>query len=124
MQLTRREIDGVLVLSFAETVDLEGDASRSFRDRILRVIEEGRTNLVFDLGGAGFVDSSGIGVLVAALKSLRGRGGDLRLANVPPHLRNVLTVTRLDRVFDRFETVEEAVVKARDPAMVRGEIRP
>ena len=121
MQVTRREFESVLVLSFPEAVELEGEASRRFREKIRRVVDEGRKNVVMDLGGVTFIDSSGLGALVSTLKALREAGGNLRLANVPARVRSVLEVTRLERVFESFDTVEEALDAARGVNPLREE---
>jgi len=109
MELTRRQIGSVLVLGFAEPLALEGDSSAAFKERIRSLTGEGRRNLVVDLGNVDFVDSSGLGALISALKVLRAGGGDLKLANVGEQVHSVLEITRLLRVFDTFPSAEEAL---------------
>jgi anti-sigma B factor antagonist len=54
--------------------------------------------LVVDLGGTEFIDSTGLGVLVRALKRLRHHGGELVVRSPRPNARKVLAITCLDRV--------------------------
>jgi anti-sigma B factor antagonist len=109
MELTRRQIGSVLVLEFAEPVSLEGDSSAQFKEKIRGLIGEGRKSLVIDMGRVGFIDSSGLGSLISALKVLRANGGDLKLANIGEQVYSVLEITRLLRVFDTFESSEMAL---------------
>ena len=109
MELTRRQIGSVLVLEFAEPVTLEGDSSALFKEKIRGLIGEGRRSIVIDMGRVGFIDSSGLGSLISALKVLRANGGDLKLANIGEQVYSVLEITRLLRVFDTFDSSEEAL---------------
>ena len=65
--------------------------------------------VVVDLTAVSFVDSSGLGTLVAGLKALRASGGAFKLAGPGQQARTLLRLTTLERVFPIFETVEEAV---------------
>lgn len=107
MQITRREIGSVLVLSFAEPVELEGDASARFRARTVEAVAEGWRTVVLDLGNVEFLDSSGLSALVSGLRAMHARGGELVLASVPERVRTVLEVTRLLKVFELSESAEE-----------------
>ena len=73
MELTRKQIGSVLVLAFAEPIALEGNTSALFKEKIRSLIGEGRGSLVIDMGSVGFIDSSGLGSLISALKVLRAR---------------------------------------------------
>ncbi len=115
MELTRRQIGSVLVLSFAEPLNLEGETSGDFKEKIRSVIAEGHRNLVVDLGQVAFIDSSGLGALISALKVLRANKGDLALANVSGPVRSVFEITRLLRVFVTYDTAEEALREMLSP---------
>jgi anti-sigma B factor antagonist len=83
------------------------------RARLVAMLSDGDPQLIVDLEGVRFLDSSGLGALVAALKLARSRGGDLRL--VCEHqrsVRKVLQVTGLDRVLERFDSVADAAAEA------------
>ena len=114
MELTRRQIGSVLVLAFAEPVSLEGDSSARFKEKIRSYVGEGRSSLVIDMGRVTFIDSSGLGSLISALKVLRANGGDLKLANIGEQVYSVLEITRLLRVFETFETSEQALAAIED----------
>jgi anti-sigma B factor antagonist len=107
-----------------ERLDLE--VAAEFRQELLRRIDDGDRCLVVELSGVSFLDSSGLGALVSALKLLKtsrerrrarrpgdalrmDQRGDVRLAGVQPQVTSLLEIIRLDRVFASFQTVEEAV---------------
>ena len=90
---------------------LDAEVAPAFRDALLKVIENGHGNLIVDLHGVDFIDSSGLGALVSAFKRLKGAAneGDIRLANVQPPVNSVLEIIRLNRVFSKYSSVDDAV---------------
>ena len=79
------------------------------RAQLIALLSDGKPHLIIDLEGVDFLDSSGLGALVAGLKLAQSRSGDLRI--VCEHqrsVRKVLEVTGLERVLDRYDTVDEA----------------
>ena len=66
-------------------------------------------NFVFDLSAVDFMDSAGLGALIAALKRITERGGDMKLACLQKKPRMVFEITRAYKVFEIYDTVEEAV---------------
>ncbi len=80
------------------TGDLDVESSGDLREALLGALDRSST-VVADLGGVQFMDSTGLGVLVGALKRCRAAGGDLVLRNPNAPLRKTMRVTGLDRVF-------------------------
>lgn len=76
------------------------------------VDQEGRTSIVVDLAGTDFMDSTGLGALIAGLKTTRRAGGDLRIARPGTQVMTVLQLTSLDRILHPHDTVEECFVLA------------
>lgn len=74
-------------------------------------VAKGLHRLVVDLHGVPFIDSSGLGALIGALKSTRVAGGDLRIARAGDQVRYVLEISMLDRVLLCHATVEEALAR-------------
>ena len=97
------------VVAFSDRVNLEGDDSVVFKDKLKAFVADGHDRVVMDLGNVAFMDSHGLGALIGALKALKQAEGHLVLANVSEPVAAVLRVTRLDRVFDVKPTVEEAL---------------
>ena len=79
-----------------------------FRSR-LRTLLPVHAKLVLDCAELEWVDSGGMGALVAIFVSFRSFAGDIRLAAMPPNVREGLKVCSLDKVFQSFETADEAV---------------
>lgn len=98
---------GVVVLSGR----LDMLAAAELKSRIQRLVAEGWSQLVLDLSGVSFIDSSGLGALIGGLKAARTAGGDCRLARPVEQIRYVLQVSTLDRVLVQYPTVEEALAQ-------------
>jgi anti-sigma B factor antagonist len=82
----------------------------ALRDRVLAAAAEGHRRLVIDLSGVPFMDSSGLGVIVACLKRLRESGGDLALVTAPGSPPSkLLSLTGLDRAIPTSSTPDEAL---------------
>jgi anti-sigma B factor antagonist len=110
MQIDIATNNGAAVVKPADNrLDLQ--VAAEFRAALLQLIESGQHRVVVDLGDVTFIDSSGLGALVSALKTLKmlKRDGDLRLANVQPPVVAVLEIIRLHRVFSSFPSVDQAV---------------
>ncbi len=72
-------------------------------------IEKGQHELIVDLGGVTFMDSTGLGVLVGRLKMVRQREGTMRLVCAHERVLKVFTITGLDKVFEIYPSVDEAL---------------
>lgn len=71
--------------------------------------EQGKKNVVVDLRKVRFMNSSGLGMLISGLTTMRNGGGDLRLANVIDRIQSLLVITKLITVFKHYDSVDEAV---------------
>ncbi len=71
--------------------------------------EKGQNNVVIDLSKTKFMNSSGLGMLISGMTTMRNAGGDLRLANVADRIQSLLIVTKLITVFKHYPSVEDAV---------------
>jgi anti-sigma B factor antagonist len=86
---------------------VEGDA---FKAAMNRLKDEGKTHVVINLGTTDLMDSSGIGLLISALTSMRRADGDVRLANMQKRVKNLFLMTRLlGPVFDDYDSVDAAL---------------
>ena len=81
------------------------------RERLLQLVSHGNHHLVVDLDGVDFLDSTGLGVLVGALKRVRTNDGELTLVCTQPRLLKVFDITGLDRVFTLYDSVDFAVAE-------------
>ena len=99
--------DGVAVLRLDGRLNMV--SAPRLKDAVTRTVQHGRTKVVVDLSAVGFMDSSGLGALIAGLKRARQDGGDLRLAGVTSQVSTVLALTNLDRVLRAHPSVQEAL---------------
>jgi anti-sigma B factor antagonist len=79
------------------------------KKKVLDAVEGGERKFVIDFAATGYIDSSGLGVLVSLAKKVREAGGDLRLAGLNDDLRTLFELTKLDTLFTIVDSVEEAV---------------
>lgn len=98
---------GLAAVRLAGHLDL--DSARELRRCVGETVGDGARNVVIDLAGVTFVDSSGLGALVGGLKCARQAGGELRIAAAGEQVRMVLELTKLVRVLWPYETLDEAL---------------
>jgi len=96
----------VLVLSGQMLLD---DGDLAFGKRIRELVERGIVKVVVDLGGVTYIDSSGVGMLVAKMKTLKERGGDIRLLNLNRRAESLFGMLKLLIVFETFQDEAAAV---------------
>lgn len=91
----------------------EGRLNMASAPQLRAVVSErasaGQSQILIDLSGITFIDSSGLGALIGGLKTARQAGGDLRIAAPTEQVATVLGLTNLDRVLRPFATVEDAI---------------
>lgn len=107
MAMKERKVGGVAV--FELSGNLLGDDADKFQGRLHSLKSEGTKIVVLDMGGVHLMNSSGVGMIIAGMKTLREVDGDLKLARLPERPYSILAVSRLLPVFDVFKTVDEAV---------------
>lgn len=86
-----------------------GPDGSKLHDTLHSLKEAGKKNIVVDLSKVKFMNSSGLGMLISGLTTMRNAGGDLRLANVADRIQSLLVITKLITVFKHYESVDEAV---------------
>ena len=99
--------------NIAEQVDVSGEidvyTSPKVKDTINALIEKGAYNLIVNLEQVRYIDSTGLGVLIGALKKVREHEGHIFLVCVDQQIKKVFTITGLVKIFRIFNTNEEAV---------------
>ena len=91
-----------------------GPDGSKLHDTLHELKEGGKTNVVVDLSKVKFMNSSGLGMLISAMTTMRNAGGDLRLAKVADRIQSLLVITKLTTVFKHYESVEEAAKSYED----------
>jgi anti-sigma B factor antagonist len=99
---------GVAVVELEGAITL-GDELALLRDMVLGALTEGYTNILLDLEGVSYIDSAGLGELVACNALADGRGGDVKLLHLQKKIRGLLQITKLITIFETFEDEREAI---------------
>lgn len=108
MILTHRNVEGIDIVALSGRLVI-ADVPQ-IRQQLLAIIEQGNGKLILHLAEVGFMDSSGLSVLVSVFKAARVRGGDIVLLGLSPTVRSLIELTRLQQVFSIFD--DEAVALA------------
>lgn len=102
------EKNGICVLELEGTITL-GGGDMTMRDLIKGLLSQGKKSILVDLGGVSFMDSTGLGELVAAYTTARHQQATLKLVNLTKKIKDLLSITQLLAVFESYETMDEAV---------------
>lgn len=97
-----------VVIEFKGNV-MGGPDAVSLNEELHDLIEQDKTNVVVDLGKVKFMNSSGLGMLIGALTTMKKAGGDLRIANATDKIESLLIITKLITVFKHYKTLDEAI---------------
>jgi anti-sigma B factor antagonist len=107
---TERLGDSTFVIALTGEVDLY--TAPEFKQQLLDAISKGAKNVVVDLTGTTFIDSTTLGVLVGGIKRLRGQEGQLSLVCSDRNIAKIFEITGLDRVFQIYPARDEALAAA------------
>jgi len=108
MKATVRQVEGVVVVDLSGQIKL-GEGSSVLRDTVKDLLSKGHKNILLNLGNVSYIDSSGIGELVAAFTSVRNQGGELKLLHLTRKIHDLLQITKLYTVFDVRDDEAEAI---------------
>lgn len=86
-----------------------GPEAQEFHQLLSDFLDSGKTNIVIDLGGVKFMNSTGLGMLISGYTSVKNKGGSLKLANATDKINSLLVITKLVTIFENFESVDAAV---------------
>jgi len=107
LRLSTRVVDGVTIVDCNGRI-VFGEESALLRDTIKKLINE-NSQIVLNLGSVTYIDSGGLGTLVALYTTAHNAGGAVKLANLTPRVGDLLQVTKLLTVFEVYDSEEEAV---------------
>lgn len=111
--IDEQEFGDVTVLTLRGQILLD-DGDLVFRRKIHELVDRGRVKIVVNLADVDYIDSAGIGMVVGKLKTVRERGGDMKLLNLNTRGQRVFGITKLVFVFETFDN-ERAAVKSFTP---------
>lgn len=107
MQLNTQTTDDVLIIHVDEH-RIDASVAIQFKDTVRGLIADGPKQVLLDLARVDFLDSSGLGAVVAVMKHL-GKDRQLILSGLTPNVAKVFRLTRMDRVFRIHDSVDDAL---------------
>jgi anti-sigma B factor antagonist len=108
LNISERQAGDVTILDLDGKITM-GEGNVALRTTIRRLIGEGKKNILLNLGGVGYVDSSGIGELVSSYTAVQKEGGSLKMLNLTQKIQDLLAITKLLTVFDVYENEGDAL---------------
>ena len=106
LDITSERSEGVCSIALRGEVDVY--TAPRLKEALVSAIESGCSNVVIDMEKVGFIDSSGLGVLVSALRRARENGGAVRIVCTRDNILKIFRITGLDKVFPIFADAAEA----------------
>jgi len=108
LDLKERQAGDVTILDLSGEVRI-GDSSVALRNSVRNLSDQGKKKLLLNLAGVKYIDSSGIGELIANYTTVSRQGGQLKLLNLTDRIQNLLVITKLLTVFDAYDNEAEAL---------------
>ena len=108
LAVKERQAGDVTILDLSGEVRI-GEGAVSLRDSIRKLADSGKKNVLLNLAGVRYIDSTGIGELIANYTTVSRQGGQLKLLNLTDRVQNLLVITKLLTVFDSYDNEAEAL---------------
>ncbi len=108
MSVALRTVGDVNIIDWSGKITL-GEGTSAIRTKVRDIVNSGSKKIIMNLADVNYIDSSGVGELVAAYTSVSNQGGKLKLLNLNKKVHQLLTITKLLTVFDVFENENAAV---------------
>jgi len=108
MEILKSTLNGVVLISLSGNV-MGGPEAVKLNEEINTILDAGNKKVILDLSRVERMNSSGLGILINALTTFKQNGGELKLACLSPRVAGLLSVTKLNSIFESFDSVDEAL---------------
>ena len=108
LDVSERQAGDVTILDLSGEVRI-GDSSVALRESVRNLADQGKKKVLLNLAGVKYIDSSGIGELIANYTTMKRQGGQLKLLSLTDRVQNLLVITKLLTVFDAYDNEAEAL---------------
>ncbi len=108
MKLTHHEVDNILVLKPKGKI-IGGPDATLLHDKLHDFIDQNKKKVIIDLSKVEWMNSTGLGILISGLTTMRNNGGELKLAGITQKIESLLTITKLITVFENYDSVDQAI---------------
>jgi anti-sigma B factor antagonist len=112
LKLKTRTVDGVSIVDCIGRI-VFGDESSELRDKVRGLIEQNK-RIILNLADVSYIDSGGLGTLVALYTTARNAGGAVKLLKLTPRVDDLMQITKLLTVFEVYDTEKEAITSFRE----------
>ena len=109
MKLRQKELKSGVVLFEVEGNIVGGPDAMTLNEEVHKLVSAGTKRFIVDMESVEHINSSGLGILIASLNTVRQAGGDLKIANASPRVLELLKITKLNQIFESFKSVDDAV---------------
>jgi anti-sigma B factor antagonist len=108
LDVKERQAGDVTILDLSGEVRI-GEGAVALRDSIRSLADQGKNKVLLNLAGVKYMDSTGVGELIANYTTVTRQGGQLKLLSLTEKIQNLLVITKLLTVFDSYENEAEAL---------------
>ncbi len=108
LEIQQREREGIVILDLKGRLTVGGEVA-TFRDRVQKLVNSGRTSIILNLQDVDYIDSTGLGALVMSFTSLQRAGGKIKLLNLSRCGIELLVMTKLTTIFEVFDDEQNAI---------------
>ena len=108
LDVKERQAGDVTILDLSGEVRI-GEGAVALRDSIRNLADQGKNKVLLNLAGVKYMDSTGVGELIANYTTVTRQGGQLKLLSLTEKIQNLLVITKLLTVFDSYENEAEAL---------------
>ncbi len=115
LNIKERSVGDVTVLDLSGKITI-GEGSVQVREAVKRLLDNGKKQILLNLGDVSYVDSSGIGELVSSYTTTSNNGGELKLLNLTKKIQELLMITKLLTVFESFDDERTALASFKSAA--------
>ena len=115
LSMKTRKIEDIVALDLSGRLTI-GEPTLLLRETIRRYTADGSTKFIVNLGEVSYIDSAGLGELIATFTTIRNKSGDVKLLNLTSKAKDLLQMTKLLTVFDTYDDEEKAVAALKGDA--------
>ena len=108
-KLTSRQVGEVTVIDVSGRITL-GEGTSLLRDEFRNLIGTNRRKILVNLAGVSYIDTSGIGQLVAGFTTVSNQGGQLKLLNLTKKTKDIMQITKICTIFETYDDEKKALV--------------
>ncbi len=108
MKIKEKFKEDIAILTVSGNM-MGGPETQALHEKVKSLIADGTKKIVIDIKGVKWINSSGLGILMACFGTVSNAGGNLKLASVTDKVRSVLMITKLIEFFDTYENADRAV---------------